>query len=53
MRAADKKNFDKYAIDPFEEEFMFDSFVEGWVSDIADGAPESDEIYVDDWDELV
>lgn len=53
MRTADKKYLDKYAIDPFEEENMFDSFVEGWVDDFGNEDPESDEFYVNDWDELV
>lgn len=52
MRTADKKYFDKYAVDPFEEESMFDSFVEGWVDDFGNEDPESDEFYVNDWDEL-
>ena len=53
MRTADKKYFDKYAIDPFEEESMFDSFDEGWVDDIGGEEPESDEFNLDDWDDIV
>ena len=52
MRATDKKYFDKYAVDPFGEESMSDSFVEEWVNDFSDEDPESDEFYVNDWDEL-
>ena len=53
MRTADKNYFDKYAIDPFEEEIMFDSFVEGWVDDFDDQEPEPDDLLADDWDDLV
>ena len=53
MRTVDKKYFDKYAIDPFGEEFMIDSFDDGWVNDFSLEEPESDELYGDDWDDLV
>jgi len=53
MRATDKKYFDKYAVDPLREESMFDSFVEEWVDGIGNEDPESDEFYVNNWDELV
>lgn len=53
MRTDDKKYFDEYAIDPFGEEFIVDSYGEGWVNDFGDEDPESDEFYVNDWDELV
>jgi len=53
MRAIEKKYFDKYAIDPFSEDFMFDSLVEGWADDFANEEPESIESCGDDWDDLV
>jgi hypothetical protein len=53
MRTADKKYFDKYAIDPIEEEFGFSSIVEGWVDDYGDEVPEPNEFYEDEWDDLV
>lgn len=53
MNAVDKKYFDKYAIDPFEDDFMFDSFVEGWVDDFGGEVPESNEFYEDSWEDLV
>lgn len=53
MRAVDRKYFDKYAVDPFNEEFMLDSFAEGWVDDIGDDAPNSNEFLDDEWDDLV
>jgi hypothetical protein len=53
MRAVDKKYFDKYAIDPVEEESLFDSFVEGWVDDFSHEETAADGYYADDWEDLV
>jgi hypothetical protein len=53
MNAVDKKYFNKYAIDPFEEDFMLDAYVEGWVDTFDGEALESNGFYEDEWDELV
>ena len=39
--------------DAFEEEFIIEPFDEGWVNDFGEEEPDSDEFYVDDWDDLV
>ena len=53
MRTADKQYFDKHAIDPFGEAFMFDALVDGWVDDVGSEESESDDFYVDDWEDLI
>lgn len=52
MQSVDRKFFDKYAIDPFDEEIMFDSFAEGWTNNIGNEAPDLNEFFDDEWDEL-
>ena len=52
MRAIDRMYFDKYAVDPEGEDFIFDASAEGWGEDSDDNDMEQNELYDGEWLEM-
>ena len=54
MRAIDRMNFEKYAVDPEGEDYYFDASMEGsWNEDPSENETEQDGFYDDEeWPEM-
>lgn len=52
MRAIDRIYFDKYAVDPEGEEFIFDLSTDGWNDDSDEKETEQTGLYDDEWLEV-